>query len=113
MRWLPIFLGLLSMTWCAPPTCARPFASGGEGDDVHWYSDYDDDEIETWDSGVGGEADDGDGDAGYESDDFGLDDEVGDDSFANDDYGAYDSDYDWITSDEGFDDWFGDSDELF
>ena len=113
MRWLTIFLSLLLMTRCAPLTSAQPFGNGGEGDDVHWYSDYDDDEIETWDGGVGSEANDGDGYAGYESDDFGLDDEVGDHSFSNDDYGMYDSDYDWTTSDEGFDDWFGDSDELF
>lgn len=105
---------LFVMTWSAPQAPAQAF---DDNDDVTWHSDYDDtelqSELQTWDSDFGDEAIDGDGYAGYESDDFGFDDGLYDDNFSNDDFGEYDSDYDWGTDDEGFSDWFGDSDELF
>ncbi|MGF1633220.1 MAG: hypothetical protein ACFCVE_05165 [Phycisphaerae bacterium] len=36
-----------------------------------------------------------------------------DDAYDEDDYGYYDSDYDYSTDDDGFEDFYGDSDEIF
>ncbi len=91
--------------WSVPSASAETYDSEGG---INWFGDYDNEALGAFDSyGTDPEE--------FESgDEFGFDTEIGDDeTFASDDYGAYDSHYDWNTSDAWYDDWYGDSDGLF
>ena len=86
---------------------------GSEGG-INWFGDYDNEALGAFDSEGADGFGTGDGLGLNEDDEFGFDTEIGDDeSFVSDEYGEYDSEYEWNTDDEGFDSWFGESDDLF
>lgn len=97
-------LALLGLGAFAAPAAAETYdAEGG----INWFGDDDSESVGAFDDGEGISTD-----YDYDSDLI-SEDAAGESTFTSDDFGAYDSDFDWDTNDEWFEDWYGESDDLF
>lgn len=105
---------LLVMTLMSVGFSGHAIAQAEEGYDpeggVNWFGDYDEESAGIYDQPSYGEYGE---EEGFYTETFGYgyysDEPVAD----SDQYGYYDSEYDWNTDDEWFEDWYGDSDEWF